>query len=53
MASLLLTEEEKLLQNTMRSLAHKVLAIKAPQYDDAEEFPWDNIAGLHLLECLD
>lgn len=49
MSSLLLTEEEKLLQNTMRSFAQKELAIKAPQYDDAEEFPWDNISGLASL----
>ncbi len=49
MSSLLLTEEEKLLQNTMRSFAQKELAIKEPQYDDAEEFQWDNISGLASL----
>jgi len=49
MSNLLLTEEEKLLQSTIRTFAQKELAVRAPKYDEAEEFPWENINGLASL----
>jgi alkylation response protein AidB-like acyl-CoA dehydrogenase len=46
MTDLLLTEEEKILQSTVRDFADKVLAPRAAAYDQSGEFPADNVAGI-------
>ncbi len=49
MTNLMLTEEEQLLQRTVRDFADKELAPRAPKYDEEEKFPWENVKGLAVL----
>lgn len=44
-----LTEEEKLIKDTAREFAQTKLAPRAAEYDQKEEFPWENYAGLAEL----
>lgn len=37
-----LSEEQKLLKETMRKISLKEFAPRAPEIDEREEFPWDN-----------
>ncbi len=46
MTDLLLTEEERLLQSTVREFADNVLAPRAAEYDQSKKFPADNVAGM-------
>jgi len=46
---LLLTHEEKLLQQTVRQFANKELIPRAAHIDEHEEFSWDNWKGLASL----
>ena len=41
-----LTEEEKILQTSVRKFAESTLAPRASEIDIREEFPWDNIKGI-------
>ena len=49
MADLLLTEDERLLKNTVREFADQELAPRAASYDESRLFPWDNVRGLAEL----
>jgi butyryl-CoA dehydrogenase len=44
-----LTEEQRILQSTVKSFAETELAPRADEYDEKEEFPWDNFKGLATL----
>jgi len=44
-----LTEEQKILQSTVRSFAENELAPVADELDQKEEFPWENFKGLAKL----
>ena len=44
-----LTEEQRILQTTVKSFAENELAPKADEHDEKEEFPWDNFKGLANL----
>jgi butyryl-CoA dehydrogenase len=46
---LLLTEEEKLLQTTVRDFVDRELAPRAKELDETERFPWENVKGLGEL----
>ena len=52
MPELLLTEEEMMLRNTVRVFADSELAPRAAGYDQAAEFPWENVRGLAELGIL-
>ena len=43
---LLLSEEELILQRTVRDFADRELAPHAHELDEREEFPWDNFKGI-------
>ena len=49
MSDTLLTEDELLIQNTVRQFADEQLAPRAAAYDESGEFPWDNFRGLAEL----
>ena len=49
MPELLLTEEEMMLRNTVREFADSEIAPRAAGYDQAAEFPWENVRGLAEL----
>ena len=49
MADLLLSEDELLLQRTVRSFADQELAPRAAGYDETSKFPWENIRGMAEL----
>lgn len=44
-----LTEEQNLLRSTLRDFARNVIAPKAAHYDDANEFPWENVHKMKEL----
>lgn len=44
--NLLLSEEEKLLQASVRDFVDRELVPRARELDENESFPWENIAGL-------
>ena len=46
---LLLTEEEKLLQATVRDFVDRDLVPRAKEIDETESFPWENVKGLGEL----
>ncbi len=46
MEDLFLTEDERLIRSTVRDLADRALAPRAPDYDEAGEFPWDNVRDM-------
>jgi butyryl-CoA dehydrogenase len=46
MEDLFLTEDERLIRSTVRDLADRALAPRAADYDEAGEFPWDNIRDM-------
>ena len=46
---LLLTEEEKLLQATVRDFVDRELVPRAKEIDETERFPWGNVKGLGEL----
>ena len=52
MPELLLTEEEMMLRNTVREFADSEIAPRAAGYDQAAEFPWENVRGLAELGIL-
>ncbi|MBI4312943.1 MAG: acyl-CoA dehydrogenase family protein [Chloroflexi bacterium] len=43
---LLLTEQERILQRAVHDFADNVLAPRAGELDEREEFPWENFRGL-------
>ena len=45
-----LNGEEKLLVESVRTLAQDKLAPRAERYDATGEFPWDNIADINALD---
>ena len=49
MSDELLSEDERLLKNTVRDFVDRVVAPRAAAYDESSEFPWDNIRGLAEL----
>lgn len=49
MADLLLTEEERMLQNLVRDFADRELAPRARQVDEEETFSWENWEGIARL----
>ena len=49
MADPLLSEDELLLQRTVRSFADQEIAPRAAGYDERSEFPWDNVMGMAEL----
>lgn len=49
MADLLLSEEERLLQSTLREFAERELVPRAKELDDKEEFSWDIWKGMASL----
>jgi butyryl-CoA dehydrogenase len=44
-----LTEEQRILQSTVKSFAETELAPRADELDEKEEFPWENFKGLAKL----
>jgi butyryl-CoA dehydrogenase len=44
-----LTEEQRILQSTVKTFAENELAPKADELDQKEEFPWENFKGLANL----
>ena len=52
MPELLLTEEEMMLRNTVREFADSEIAPRAAAYDQAAEFPRENVRGLAELGIL-
>jgi len=44
-----LTEEQRILQTTVKTFAENELAPKADELDQKEEFPWENFKGLANL----
>ena len=46
MSDMLLTEDELLIQSTVRQFADEQLVPRAAAYDESGEFPWDNFRGL-------
>ncbi len=49
MRGLLLSEDERLIQATVREFADQVLIPNASGYDERNEFPWDNVQALAEL----
>jgi len=49
MVDLLLTEEERMLQNLVRDFADRELMPRARQVDEKEEFSWENWEGMARL----
>ena len=49
MANLLLTEEERMLQNTVRDFAERELMPRSKEIDEKEEFSWENWKGMASL----
>ena len=49
MPDLLLNEEERMLQNTIREFANKELAPRASEIDEKEEFSWESWKSLAAL----
>ena len=49
MTDLLLSEQELILQRTVRDFAERELAPRARQLDESEEFPWENVKGIAEL----
>ncbi len=49
MPDLLLTEEERMLQNTVREFADRELAPRSHEIDEKEQFSWENWQGLASL----
>ncbi|MBI4339681.1 MAG: acyl-CoA dehydrogenase family protein [Chloroflexi bacterium] len=50
--ALLLTEQELMLQHTVREFADQTLAPRAAELDEREEFPWENFRALANLGLL-
>ena len=48
----LLSEEERLLKNTVRDFTDRKVAPRAAAYDESGEFPWDNIREMSELGLL-
>ncbi|MBI2873390.1 MAG: acyl-CoA dehydrogenase family protein [Chloroflexi bacterium] len=49
MSDPLLSEEERMLQRTVREFADRELVPRARELDEAERFPWENLKGLASL----
>lgn len=47
-----LTEEHKLIQQTVRDFAVELVAPRAKKYDQTKEFPWDNIRKMAELSLM-
>ncbi|MBI5778014.1 MAG: acyl-CoA dehydrogenase family protein [Planctomycetes bacterium] len=47
-----LTEEHKLIQQTVRDFAVELVAPRAKKYDQSKEFPWDNIRKMAELSLM-
>jgi alkylation response protein AidB-like acyl-CoA dehydrogenase len=48
-ATLALAEEERLLVDSVRALAHDEIAPRAERYDRDAEFPWENVHAINRL----
>ena len=48
----LLSEDERLLKNTVREFTDQKVAPRAAAYDESGEFPWDNVRGMAELGLL-
>ena len=48
-AGLALSEDERLLLESVRTLAREKIAPRAEHYDRAAEFPWDNVKAINEL----
>jgi len=46
------TEEQKLIQQTVRDFAVELVAPRAKKYDQTKEFPWDNIRKMAELSLM-
>jgi alkylation response protein AidB-like acyl-CoA dehydrogenase len=44
-----LTEEQRLLRSTLRDFAQNEIAPRASHYDEANEFPWENVGKMREL----
>lgn len=49
---LMLTEEQKLIQQTVRDFATEFVAPRAKKYDQTKEFPWDSIKKMAELSLM-
>lgn len=47
-----LTEEQQMVQNSIREFAQNEIAPRAREYDEAEKFPQEQLSGLAELGCL-
>ncbi|MEW6026305.1 MAG: acyl-CoA dehydrogenase family protein [Planctomycetota bacterium] len=47
-----LTEEQKLIQQTVREFASEFVAPRAKKYDQTKEFPWDNVRKMAELSLM-
>lgn len=47
-----LTEEQQMVQNSVREFAQNEIAPRAREYDEKEKFPQEQLAGLAELGCL-
>ncbi|CAL8479328.1 acyl-CoA dehydrogenase family protein [Caballeronia sp. S22] len=48
-ASITLSDEEKMIVDSVKSLAREQIAPRAAEYDRTGAFPWDNIKGINEL----
>ena len=49
MNGMMLSEEELLLRNAVRDFADQELSVRAADYDESAEFPWDNLDTMKKL----
>jgi acyl-CoA dehydrogenase len=48
-ATVRLTDEERMLLDSVRTLAREKIAVRAERYDRSAEFPWDNVRDINTL----
>ena len=48
-ANVVLAEEERLLVESVRTIAREVIEPRAAGYDRSAQFPWDNVRALNEL----
>ena len=48
-ASVALSDEERMLIDSVRALAREAIAPRAARYDSTSEFPWDNVRAIDAL----
>ena len=49
MNGMMLSEDELLLRNVVRDFADQELSVRAADYDESAEFPWDNLDTMKKL----